>query len=96
MKLLTKAIKKKLPKLYETDGQGYEAIAQVKFFSPWSNWEWYATEFDGQDRFFGLVKGVSTELGYFHLSELQSAKGPGGVPAVERDMYWTPRPLKDC
>jgi hypothetical protein len=44
MKLLTKAIKAKLPKLYSTDEQGEEAVAQVKFFDPTGSWTWFATE----------------------------------------------------
>ena len=44
--LLTQAEQKKLPPLYSTDGKGNKAVAQVKLFSPWNNWEWYLTEFD--------------------------------------------------
>ena len=57
--------KKVLPKLYSQEEKGDEAVAYVKFFTPWSNWTWYATEFDGEDTFFGLVIGLETELGYF-------------------------------
>jgi len=57
MKLLTKEILEKLPKLYTQEEKGLEAIAIVKFFTPDSNWTWYATEFDGDDLFFGLVEG---------------------------------------
>ena len=32
-------------------------MAQVKFFTPDSNLTWYASEFDGEDIFFGLVSG---------------------------------------
>ena len=52
----------------------------------------YATEFDGEDTFFGLVVGQETELGYFSLSEMQSIRGPGGL-GIERDLYWTPKTL---
>jgi len=92
-KLLTKALAAKLPPLGSTDGKGDAAVAQVKFFSPYSGWYWYATEFDGEDTFFGLVKGFETELGYFSLSELEAAKVFGSVPAVERDLYWDATPL---
>ena len=44
MKLLTKANAKALPPLYSQDGKGEDAVAQVKFFTPTSNWTWYATE----------------------------------------------------
>ena len=94
MKLLTEEIKKKLPKLYEQDGKGYDAIAYVKFFTPDSNWTWYVTEFDGKDTFFGLVDGFEKELGYFSLKELQSVKGPLGLK-IERDLYFKPTKIKD-
>jgi hypothetical protein len=96
--LLTQAIRKELPALYSQDGKGDEAIAHVKFFSPYSNWTWYATEFDGEDTFFGLVQGFEEELGYFSLKELEETTIAklGGVPAVERDCHWKPRTLAEC
>ncbi len=60
-----------LPKIYEQDGKGYDAIAYVKFTNPHINWVWYATEFDGEDLFFGLVCALERELGYFTLHELK-------------------------
>ena len=92
MKLLTKAILHKLPPLYATEEQGDDAIIQVKFFDPCGSWTWYATEFDGEDIFFGLVDGMDTELGYFSLSELQSIRGKLGI-GIERDMHFRPRSL---
>ncbi len=94
MKLLTKEILEKLPKLYSQEEKGLEAVAVVKFFTPDSNWTWYATEFDGEDLFFGLVDGFEKEIGYFRLSELQSVKGALGLP-IERDMYFKPKTLKE-
>jgi hypothetical protein len=94
MKLLTKQNIKQLPPLYSQDKKGGDAVAFVKFFTPDSNWTWYATEFDGRDTFFGLVDGLGKELGYFSLSELQNTKGPMGL-FIERDKYWSPKPLKE-
>lgn len=91
MKLLTNEIKKMLPGLYSTEHDS-DPLAVVKFFTPWSNWTWYATEFDGDDTFFGLVEGHETELGYFSLSELSSVRGPGGL-GIERDRYFVPTRL---
>lgn len=91
-KLLPEEIAKKLPPLYATEKQGMTALAQVKFFTPDSSWTWYATEFDGEDIFFGFVIGLERELGYFSLSELESVRGPMGLP-VERDLYFAPTPL---
>ena len=96
MKLLTKEIQNKLPALYSQDGKGDEAIAQVKFFTPDSNWTWFASEYDPETKtFFGLVSGMETELGYFNLDELSSVRGPMGLP-IERDMYFTPVSLSAC
>ena len=95
MELLPKDVQDKLPPLYSQDGKGMDAIAQVKFFTPMSNWTWWATEYDPEQRlFFGLVEGFERELGYFSLDELQEAKGPLGL-GVERDLFWTPKPLKE-
>ena len=91
MKLLTKEIERKLPKLYANDGmKDPEAI--VKFFTPDGNWTWYATEFDGKDEFFGLVEGHEQELGYFSLADLKKVRGLMGLP-VERDTCFQPTPL---
>ncbi len=94
MELLPEEIRQKLPKLYETEGQGVNAVVQVKFFTPYSNWTWYATEFDGEDLFFGLVIGHEKEYGYFSLEELQSARSPMGM-RIERDLYFEPTTLAE-
>jgi hypothetical protein len=94
MQLLTKEIREKLPPLGSQDGKGGKTIARLKLFTPDSSWTWYATEFDGQDMFFGLVEGQEKELGYFSLSELQNARGPMGL-AIERDLHWTPKTLAE-
>jgi hypothetical protein len=93
-KLLTQEIRKKLPPLGSQDGLGGRAVAHVKFFTPDSHWTWWATEFDGNDTFFGLVEGFEKELGYFSLAELQAVRGPMGL-SVERDIHWKPRSLED-
>ena len=103
MKLLTKEIRNKLPKLRSTDGQGDDAIVIVKFFDPTGSWTWYATEGEpildeeGNEidfHFFGLVKGFEDELGTFSLNELASVKVGFGL-GIERDMYFTRKRLGD-
>ena len=94
MKLLTKAILRRLPPLGSQEKKGLKAKAVVKFFTPDSSWTWYASEFDGEDLFFGLVDGFEKELGYFRLSELQQVRGKLGLP-VERDRYFQPRTLRE-
>jgi hypothetical protein len=94
MKLITEKVKKELPGLYSQEKKGMDAIAHVKYFCPWNNWTWYATEFDGKDTFFGLVKGFEEELGYFTLSELEGVTGPMGLK-IERDLYFKPCKLSE-
>ena len=53
--LLDQHSRNSLPKLYANEEKGLEAQAPVKFFTPDSNWTWYASEFDGEDIFFGLA-----------------------------------------
>ena len=91
--LLTKENRKQLPKLYAQEHEA-DPVAQVKFFTPWTSWTWYATEFDGDDLFFGLVDGQEKELGYFSLKELESLKGPYGLK-IERDRYFRPARLSE-
>lgn len=50
--LLDDESREKLPPLYSGEEQGLDALAQVKFFTPDSNWTWHASEFDGEDIFF--------------------------------------------
>jgi len=91
--LLPQEIQEKLPRLYTQELLGLEALALVKFFTPRSRWTWYASEFDQVDTFFGLVDGFELELGNFSLSELDSVRDRSGLPAVERDLYFTPMTL---
>ena len=96
MELLPKEIADRLPPLYSQEEQGDNAIAQVKFFTPWTSWTWYASEYDPVERLcFGVVVGHERELGYFSLDELEAIRGPGGL-TIERDLYWSSRPLKEC
>ena len=89
------SISSHMPKFYhrEAPNEFREAIAYVKFFTPDSNWTWYASEYDPEKKmFFGLVEGLDTELGYFSLEELQSVRGPLGLK-IERDIYFEETPL---
>lgn len=99
MKLITKEIEAKLPRLYSNESNP-DPVAVVKFFTPWSNWTWYATEGERHDDagggwlFFGLVKGLEEALGYFQLAELESVRGPFGL-RIERDLHFRPTPLSE-
>lgn len=93
MKLLTEAIKAKLPKLGTTNG----GDAIVKFFNPTGAGTWFASEFDGEDTFFGwaMILPGCGEYGYFSLSELASFKGQFGL-GIERDLYFEQTPMAEA
>jgi hypothetical protein len=89
MKMMTKEIEKRIPGFGESEKDSHDARVHVKFFSPWTGWSWYATEYDPRERrFYGFVEGDFPEFGYFSLDELESVDAMPGVPAVERDKYW--------
>ena len=93
MKLITEALKKKLPPLYSTEGER-DPLVVCKFFLPDFHWTWFAIEYDGRDTFFGWVHGDFPELGYFSLTELKSIRGKLGLP-IERDRYFKPCRLSE-
>lgn len=93
MNLLTDEIRRRLPPLYATENDPDPTI-QVKLFTPWTNWTWYITEFDGIDLLFGLVDGFELEWGYSSLAELEAIRGPGGL-RIERDLYFEPTRVSD-
>ena len=94
LELLPKDVREVLPELRTNEELGLAAQALIKFFTPDSNWTWYATEFNGDDIFFGFVIGFEPEFGYFSLSELESVRGPLGLP-IERDLHFEPKSLEE-
>ena len=95
-KLMTKELGDTIPALYANENVAdYDAVlAPAKLFSPYNGWRWYITEWEAETGLcFGLVEGFETELGYFSLDELAEVTVFGGVPAVERDLYWEPTTL---
>ena len=96
-KLMTAEIRAALPALYTQDGKGDEATAHVKFFSPYSGYTFYVTEFDGDDTLFGWGGFTGTqEWGYASINELASTTVFGQVPAIERDCHWASRTIREC
>ena len=101
MKLMTKEIINKIPKLYANEGKDPKDVPiAVKFFNPTGAQSWYATEGEEVEledgtkdwQFFGWCDlgfgpGCS-ELGYFMLSDLLSIRGRFGL-GIERDMYFS-------
>ena len=81
MKLLTKELEKKLPKLHSASNKAY-----VKWFTPDANWTWYVMEYDPETGdCFGYVEGHEKEMGYFNKKEIEELNGPFGLK-VERDL----------
>jgi hypothetical protein len=96
MRLLTEELRAQLPKLYAQE-KVQDKIVHVRFFTPDSSWTWYVIEGEeeeGDVRFFGYVVGMESEWGYFLLSELESARGPRGLP-IERDLHFRPAPFSE-
>ena len=101
MQLLTDEIKNKLPALYAQENEK-DPMVYIKFFDPTGSWTWYAMEGEetenGDFLFFGYAIGFEAELGYFLLSQLETAKeGLTGIRAlsIERDLYFTPCKLSE-
>ena len=94
--LMTQKLAETIPAIYANEKvAAYDTVlAHAKLFSPYSNWTWFITEMDPETgQCFGLVEGFERELGYFDLTELAETTVFGGVPAVERDLYWQPRTM---
>jgi len=93
MKLLTKEIKNKLPKLYETESVPLKEKEVIcKFFNPCGAETWYVIEGQQEEDdfiFWGLVDLHEQEFGYFSLNELESINLPFGL-GIERDMHFEP------
>jgi hypothetical protein len=102
MKLMTKAIERKLPPLGSTENVPMaEKMAVVKFFFPSGRATWYATEGsrtpEGDIEFFGYVVSPlgpdCDEWGYFRLNELGAVFARG--LKVERDLFFTPTKISE-
>ena len=89
--LMNATVEASLPPLYSQEERGDAALAQVKYFCLTSDWRWYASEYNPEEKlFFGLVHGFEAELGYFSLEEFEALNAASGLPVIERDLYWKP------
>jgi len=98
MQLLPQGIAATLPPLYTTEEIPVEQkVLHVKLFDPYTQWTWYASEYDPKERvFFGYVVGQEKEWGEFSLDELESLKMPDGItPRIERDLNFAPTSFKN-
>ncbi len=80
-----------MPKTYEQDGLGDDAIVYLHYFK--NNMDWYITEKDmevEQIQAFGLADlGMDcAELGYISIEELTEY-------GAELDLHWTPKTLRE-
>ena len=82
-----------LPRLHETEGQGLDAIAQIRLDAFDICWTWYLVEFDGNDTLYGLSCGLEAEIGYVSLHELVEFRDTMSLP-VEQDMHFKPTPIR--
>ena len=91
MKLMTKEIEKRIPKLYATENVPLaEKVVHVKIFNPYGIGTWLIFEYDPETKVgFGLCDLGCAELGYVDFNELSAVKvlGPLGL---ERDRGFGP------
>ncbi len=96
----------KIPALYSVATPLKQTLIHMHFFI--GGCDWYASEFDGEDIFFGFAilnnDLDNAEWGYFSLRELSQAtiraeahaangQGKIGFPVeVDRDLHWVVRP----
>jgi len=97
MKIVTKAEWKNIPAIGETDGgkNPMDNIAFVKLFGI-GRYTYFVTEWDGEDTVYGYcVSSLGSdcdEWGYSSISEWQSTTP---LP-IERDLYFTPKPVGEA
>jgi len=100
MKLLTKAILRKLPPLYSTESKPKDEIPViVKYFHPAGRMTFYVTEYDPETRtFFGFMRSPAgkeyDELGYSSLDDFEKFRGSFGI-RIERDLHFGNHTLKE-
>lgn len=87
-----------LPRIRTQDGKRGDAIARVKLFFPAGRYTLFVTEWDGDDALYGFcvspLGADCDELGYASLSELRDLVALG--LKVERDVHYTPKPLREA
>ncbi|MCW2643761.1 MAG: hypothetical protein JWP76_6067 [Dactylosporangium sp.] len=87
----------RIPPLFAQDGEGHDVTAFVKWFG--GPCTWLITEYDPHQRIaFGWCDlGLGTpELGYVSLDEVMSLRIPPIGARIERELCFTPRPLRDA
>jgi hypothetical protein len=86
----------RLPLPYADQREGLGEPVLVKLFNPQGAGTWFITAYDPETRrAYGAVDlGYGPEVGAFDMAELIAFRGCFGLP-LERDLWWTPKPLRD-
>lgn len=90
-------LQSRMPRLYSQEGKGKDALVYVKWFGGPATW--LLTEYDRTEHIgFGWCDlGMAfPELGYVHLDEVQAIRIPLLGARIERDLWFTPRSLRDA
>jgi hypothetical protein len=86
-----------LPKLYETQDMPFpERVVQMHFVR--ENGEWFAVEYDPEERlFYGYidVRPGPPQWGYFGLDEIMDCWIPSLCPEADLDLDWKPKIAKE-
>ncbi len=99
MKILTKAILNKLPKIGDTSELNDKDVkVHLKIFNPYGAGTWYITEFDQETKeafgFVNLMGSDMAELGYIDMNELLSYRNRMGL-GLERDAHFGNHTLEE-
>jgi hypothetical protein len=104
MKLLTKAIEKKLLENWGKENLKIDSTniekekVVVKFFNPSGQATWWLHSMSNDGICFGVAQmfGRETrEYGYFDINEIKASKCPPLGLSIERDMYYTPETFEE-
>ncbi len=92
---ISKDLLTKIPNLYAQE-EVSDPIVYIRFFTR-GNMQWFATEFDGEDTFFGVcdLNMGWPELGYFSLSEFEEVNQNMSSPKIIIDESFKPTSLSD-
>ncbi len=94
MKLLTAELLDRFAKV-GSQADVRDPIIIAHYFNPVGSGDWYASEFDPEDKIFygytSIFGDWNDEWGSFSLEEFESLKLPFGL-SIERDLYWNERP----
>lgn len=86
-----------LPALGTQQKLGLDATVYLHLESH-NRWDWFITEWDGKDKFYGYVAGYEFAPAYFTREYLMTLvdKRWGDGPAVMIAPHFTPKPVRDC